>query len=96
MFYFKQKFYVLANKYKRKLGYYLLELDTDLYDSINEPRYILKWENKLEIGDAGLAQMVFEGEDCLVVSYKSMHVNSYSVLIVGIDSCKAKYKHESY
>jgi len=31
LFYHDEKFYVLANKYDRKLGYFLLELNTNLY-----------------------------------------------------------------
>ena len=54
MLYYDEKFYVLANKYQRKLGYFLLEIDTMLYGNIKKPKYVIKWENKLAIGDAGL------------------------------------------
>jgi len=54
LLYYDHKFYVLANKYRRKLGYFLLELETGLYNNIRKPKYVIKWENKLEIGDAGL------------------------------------------
>jgi len=52
--YIKGKFYVLANKYQRKLGYFLLELDVNLDNEANKVRYVIKWENKLEIDDARL------------------------------------------
>jgi len=54
LLYYDEKFYVLANKYQRKLGYFLLEIDTMLYGNIKKPKYVIKWENKLAIGDAGL------------------------------------------
>lgn len=54
--YMDKKFYVLANKYQRKLGYFLLELDVRLADNDGKDkvRYVIKWENKLEIDDARL------------------------------------------
>ena len=51
--YRNSKYYVLANKYQRKLGYFLLELDQNL-EEMEMPRYVIKWENKLEIDDASL------------------------------------------
>ena len=63
-----------------------------------EPKYVIKWENKLEIGDAGLDIIKFKGDDSkyMVVSYKSIYVNSYSVFVIDIDSGRIKFKHESY
>jgi hypothetical protein len=59
--YHKEKFYLLANKHNSKLGYFLLEFDSNLAElSPNKEeaqdhfRYIIKWVNKLNIGDAGL------------------------------------------
>ena len=34
--------------------------------------------------------------DTLVVSYKSIHVNSYTLIILDIDSARILYKHENY
>lgn len=82
------KFYVLANKYKRKLGYFLLELEQNLDAVDTEPRYVIRWENKLEIDDASLSYFKgkddFEPVENFIVSFKSIHVNSYTVLLINI------------
>jgi hypothetical protein len=101
LLYMDKKFYVLANKYQRKLGYFLLELDIRLADAGPEKvRYVIKWENKLEIDDARLysiqSKTAGESSRDLVVSYKSIHVNSYTVLIINIDSGRIKYRHDNY
>jgi len=57
---------------------------------------VIKWENKLEIGDASLNKIMIDDEQCLVVSYKSIHVNSYSVLVVSIPTGRVKFKHDNY
>ena len=51
---YEDKFYVLANKYNKKLGYYLIELNTGRPGPENQPRFLIKWLNKLEIADAAL------------------------------------------
>lgn len=63
--YYNKKFYVLANKYQKKLGYFLLEFDIDLRLLFTNPemaskkfKYVIKWINKLNIGDAQLHVMV--------------------------------------
>ena len=48
------KFYVLANKFDRKLGYFLLELPEKKPKSDEPPKFLIRWTNKLEIGDAAL------------------------------------------
>lgn len=62
--YHDKKFYILANKSNKKLGYFLLELDHDLRILEKQPersrekhRFIIKWLNKLNIGDACLQMM---------------------------------------
>lgn len=56
---------MLANKFQKKLGYFLLEFDHDLRELVNYPwkvnskfKYIIKWINKLNIGDAQLFVMI--------------------------------------
>lgn len=67
---------------------------------MDKPRYVLKWENKLEIGDASVQCFDKTTDtahvDTLVVSYKSIHVNSYTVFVIDIDSGRLKFKHENY
>jgi hypothetical protein len=48
-------FYVLANKKEHKLGYYLLMVDSQ---RPNEPcKYLIRWSNKLDIGNCDLHLM---------------------------------------
>lgn len=41
------KFYILANKFDRKLGYYLLELPEAKPSSDHAPKFLIRWKNKL-------------------------------------------------
>lgn len=97
-----QSFFIMANKYKGKLGYFLLEMKEDLYDAQQrgeEPRYVLKWENKLEIGDANIEFFSKQGEDesdVLAISYKEIHKNVYTVFLVHYTTGRLIYKHENY
>lgn len=45
------KFYLLANKCERMLGYFLLEIDEKDIKNMN-PRYLINWKSRLDIGDA--------------------------------------------
>lgn len=97
--YRNKKFYVLANKFMRKLGYFLLELDLML-DKMKKPRYVIKWENKLEIDDASLNFFQYDENDVesetLVVSYKSIHINLYTVLLINVKTSRIIFKHDNY
>ena len=57
---FEDKFYVLANKHHRCLGYYLLDMDAELDQNLHKCNFVIKWVNKLDIGDAGLDMMKIE------------------------------------
>lgn len=70
--------YLLANKYQDRLGVFLIrfsELDPGNYN------FFLKFKNKLDIADADIA--VLRCKDSmlkeLVVSYKTIHSNVYTV-----------------
>jgi hypothetical protein len=80
------------------LGYFLLELDVNLDSGSKGVRYVIKWENKLEIDDASLQYIHREGDSSknLVVSYKSIHVNTYTVLVINIESGRIEYRHDMY
>lgn len=49
----KSKFYILANKCLRMLGYYLIEID-EAYPDQPLPQYIINWKSRLDFGDAQL------------------------------------------
>lgn len=48
-----QKFYVLANKCDNLLGYHLIEIDEN-YPDTKDPKFLINWKSKLDIGDANL------------------------------------------
>lgn len=54
---YRDKFFVLANKHKRLLGYYLLEIDQELDKHLSKEHFVIKWVNKLDIADATLDLM---------------------------------------
>lgn len=81
---FNEKFYILSNKYQKKLGYFLLEIDIDKPMQTKRPKFIIKWTNKLQINDAALNFIFIERENMsgereykveMVVSYKTIHIN---------------------
>jgi hypothetical protein len=59
---------------------------------------LINWKSKLDIGDAGLfmVENSDEGTKHLMVSYKSIHINTYNVLIVNLESKLIEYRYESY
>ena len=96
------KFYVLANKFDRKLGYFLLELPEERPSVDEPPKFLIRWTNKLEIGDAALHLLEIQrGSDSerkkeLVVSYKQIYINLYTVFVIEIETGLIKFKHENY
>lgn len=48
-------FYILANKYQEKLGFFILRInETDPEDPVKGHVFLTKWKNKLDIGDANI------------------------------------------
>jgi len=80
-------FYIMANKKEGRLGYYLL------YHPIDQPMntdYLIRWGNKLDIGDCDLQLMEEKDyktgkmERSIVVSFKSIGINTYNVLVISL------------
>jgi hypothetical protein len=127
--YYNKKFYVLANKFQKKLGYFLLEMDIDLRLLLDNPdlahtkyKYIIKWINKLNIGDAQIFVTTFKFQhkpsfrlnkdrivECnkkmeivsvpsakIIMSFKTIYENTYTIMVVDRDTCKVLYKHVNY
>ena len=92
-----EKFYVLSNKCDKLLGYYLIEIDENNPKS-KKPMFLINWKSKLDIGDAELylIENKDRGELQLAVSYKSVHINTYNILMVNLDTKMIEYRHESY
>ena len=93
-----QTFYIMANKYRGKLGLFIIKLDEENPDDY---KFLLKLKNKLDIGDADI-----EVHKChekhykeLIVSYKTIYMNTYNVTVIDItDPKKFKtiFRHESF
>ena len=90
-------FYLLCNKYQQKLGLFLIKLSEDDPTQYN---FFMKWKNKLDISDAdiGLVHMEEQYRE-LVVSYKTIFMNTYNVLVVDISQPNhqwLQFRHESF
>jgi len=62
---------------------------------------LIKWKNKLEISDAALHLLKISRSGNkemqeLVVSYKSIYVNLYTVFVIEIETGLIKFRHENY
>ena len=78
-----QVFYLLANKYKGKLGLFvvrLIELNPNKY------KFLLKIKNKLDVGDANLQVLRNKEKEYkeLIVSYKTIYLNNYNVTSIDL------------
>jgi hypothetical protein len=80
-----RSFYMLCNKYKEKLGVYMIKFDEK---SPMKHKFFMKWKNKLDISDANV--WVLRNKERkykeLIVSYKTIHINTYSVKVFDISS----------
>ena len=76
-------FYLLANKYCEKLGLFIIRIHEK---NPHAHSFFMKWKNKLDISDADIA--VVRNEDKkfkeLVVSYKTIFINTYNVKVIDI------------
>ena len=94
----EQQFIILANKFREKLGFFILtiqELDP------KKVRFIVKWGNKLDIGDTSMAinRDKSTGVKELVVSFKTIYINTYNVLVMDITVPNVPsmiFRHESF
>lgn len=73
-----KKFYMLANKRNEKIGLYLVSFRED--DPLDY-HFFLKYQNKLDIGNAHVSIMRNKkmGYKELLVAYKSIFMNTYTV-----------------
>jgi hypothetical protein len=87
----------LANKHQGKLGVFLIK-----FHEQNPKNFIffLKYKTKLEIADADIAVMRNKksGFKELIVSFKTINVNTYNVYIVDISEKNPTplFRHESF
>ena len=94
----KDHFFVLANKRNHRLGFYLFSID--IKNPHNDSKYFIKWNNKLDINDCDMQQMIEtrnnETHEYIVVSYKCIGINTYNVFVFDLCSQLIKYWYEGY
>ena len=90
-------FYVIVNKYEEKLGVFLVKFaENDPFDH----QFFLKYKNKLDISNANLTIVRNKEKNFkeLIVSYKTIHINTYNVRVIDISSKEPwlLYTHEGF
>lgn len=94
-----EHFYVMANKLENSLGFYLIKFHED--NPVNqENSFLMRYKNKLEIGDCRIRVMHDEehGYKELVISYKTIYINTYTVHVMDL-TCEDQptiFRHESF
>ena len=93
-----QTFYIMANKYRGKLGLFIIKLDEENPDDY---KFLLKLKNKLDIGDADIEVHKCQEKHYkeLIVSYKTIYMNTYNVTVIDITDpkrFKTIFRHESF
>ena len=82
-------FYILANKYQEKLGFFIIRMSETNPDDF---KFLTKWKNKLDIGDASIFVLRHGNSNKtklfkeLVISYKTIYINTYNVTIMDISN----------
>jgi len=101
--FFEDYFYILANKRKKKIGYFLLKVHereaTWPAESGNlEDMFIINRTNGLDIGDCDM--YIFRDKSSnaplLVVSYKSIYVNTYTLDVVNLRTGLLCFRHDTF
>lgn len=92
-----RKFYILANKCDRLLGYYLIEID-EFEPEMQEPNVLVNWRSKLELGDASLNLIYDETtkDSKLVVCFKCIFINTYNIILIDLSSKLITFWYETY
>lgn len=89
-------FYLLANKYDQMLGFFIIRMNEE--NPGNGFQFLTKYKNKLDIGDCDIFVMRSKGQKELIVSYKTIFINTYNIVIMDIASEKQSTiaRHESF
>ena len=77
-------FYILSNMYDEKLGFFILRMDE--FNPESNFKFLVKYKNKLSIGDCDIFVMRQKGMKELVISYKTIYINTYNIIIIDISS----------
>ena len=87
-------FYMVANKYKEKLGFFILKIDEM---NPEKGEFIIRELKGLEIDDVDLVVINKEGLKELVIGYKMIYMNVYNLISFDISGVKKNmmFRHES-
>ena len=99
-----QAFYVMANRYKGKLGFFVIRFQEEDPD---DSHFLIKLKNKLEINDANIFVMRTMGQGPegnnnykeLVLSFKTIYMNAFNITVLDISKKhkeNAVFRHESF
>lgn len=83
----EQYYYVCANKFEQKLGLFIIRINEQ--DS-NQNFFLIRWKNKLNIGDPNMFILKNRSQNYryelkeLIVSYKTIFMNTYNVICMDI------------
>lgn len=111
-------FYILSNKFgpesNQKLGFYVLKIEMG---NPSSGYFMIKWKNKLDIDDCNIQVLRGQGESQaareaigkggmkeVIISFKSIYVNTYNVICMdisdGMEGKKNKkklvFRHERF
>ena len=90
-------FYILANKLQEKLGFFVIRMNEHNPD--RGFQFLTKYKNKLDISDCDIFVMRNRGQKELIISYKTIYINTYNVIIMDISSDVGQStiaRHESF
>ena len=89
-------FYLLANKYSQMLGFFIIRMNEE--NPLNGFQFLTKYKNKLDIGDCNIFVHRSDGQKELIVSYKTVFINTYNIVIIDIANNKESSiaRHESF
>ena len=95
-----QVFYLMANRYKEKLGFFVIVFHEENPDDFH---FLIKIKNQLDISDANiyvLRNMKSMYKE-LILSYKTIYLNTYNITVLDISTSltrdeNAVFRHESF
>ena len=88
VYYYRQHFYILANKRNGIIGLYLSKINIDKI-AIDEPSttFIINQQTRFEIGDASINIMTdYRGNQKLIVCYKTIYINKFTLQVIDLET----------
>ena len=87
---------MLTNKHNEKLGVFILQFNEV---HLQKMTFLMRDANKLDIGDCNIYINRRDGIRELVLSYKSIYINTFNLLVLDLDMDTNKnliFRHESF